>query len=42
MGLQTEGIIFIALAWTCVISLLVYCYGRILKSERKKGEEEVS
>ena len=35
MGLTTGGIIFLAIAWGCVITLTIYCFTRVLKSEKK-------
>jgi hypothetical protein len=37
MGLTIEGILFIVLAWSCIIILTAYCFFKVLKSERKKG-----
>ncbi len=36
MELQTEGIIFISIAWLSVLTLLIYCYGKIFRSENEK------
>ncbi len=36
MGLNTQGIIFISLAWGIIIVLTVYCYARVFSSERKR------
>jgi hypothetical protein len=35
MGMTTGGIIFLVIAWGCVITLTVYCFYRVLKSEKK-------
>ncbi len=35
MGLNTGGYIFVALAWSIIITLTVYCFQRVIKSERK-------
>lgn len=34
MGLSTEGIIFLSFAWGTVILLTVYCFYKVIKSER--------
>jgi hypothetical protein len=36
MGLSSEGIIFISIAWGVIITLTVYCYIRVFSSERKR------
>lgn len=36
MGLTTNGIIFMALAWGIIISLTVFSFYRVFKSEKKK------
>lgn len=35
MGLTTEGIIFLVLAWGSVILLAGYCFIKVIKSERR-------
>jgi len=35
MGLSTEGVIFISIAWGCIIILTSYCFMRVMKSERE-------
>ncbi len=35
MGMQTSGIIFMALAWGIIIVLTVYCFVKVFKSEKK-------
>jgi hypothetical protein len=35
-GLSTAGAIFMALAWTGILSLAVFCFYRIFKSSRRK------
>ncbi len=37
MGLTTGGWIFLIIAWGCVISLTVYCFTRVLKSEKERS-----
>ncbi len=36
MGLQTEGVIFLIIAWFSIFLLLVYCYSKVLSSGRKQ------
>jgi hypothetical protein len=36
MGLTTEGILFLAIAWSIIITLVTYCFIKVFKSERKK------
>jgi len=36
MGLTVQGIIFMALAWGMIISLSVYCFYKVFKTEQKK------
>lgn len=38
MGLTTEGIIFLTFAWGTVISLTVYCFYKVIKSERRSNK----
>lgn len=35
MGLTTGGLIFLILAWGSVTLLTVYCFYKVLKSEKK-------
>ena len=35
MGLNTGGIIFMTIAWASIISLVVFCFYKVFKSERK-------
>lgn len=35
MKMEISGIIFLVFAWSAVIGLLVYCFTKVLKSERK-------
>jgi hypothetical protein len=37
MELTTEGIIFLASAWVIIFTLVIYCFSKVLKSERKKN-----
>jgi hypothetical protein len=34
MGLTSSGIAFITLAWTIIITLAVFCFTKVIKSER--------
>lgn len=36
MGLTTGGIIFLTLAWGSVTSLTIYCFYKVMKSEKKQ------
>ncbi len=36
MGLTTNGIIFLALAWTIIISLVVISFYKVFKTQQKK------
>lgn len=38
MGLTTEGIIFLVLAWGGIIALTSYCFIKVFKSERKNNK----
>ena len=40
VGLTTAGWIFLAIAWTTIISLAVFCYRKVLQkaSERRQRE----
>jgi len=40
MGLKVEGIIFMAVAWTTVFSLLIYCFSKVLSSRNRKLHDE--
>jgi hypothetical protein len=35
MRLTVSGIIFLALAWGVIFTLVIYCFSRVLGSERK-------
>ncbi len=35
MELEAEGIIFLSVAWSSVIGLLVYCYLKVLKNSNR-------
>lgn len=35
MGLNTSGIIFIALAWTVIFSLITFCFYKVFKTQKK-------
>ena len=35
MGLTTSGIIFLALAWTIIISLVIFSFYKVFKGEKK-------
>ncbi len=37
MGLTTGGIIFLSIAWGAITILTVFCFYKVIKSERKKG-----
>ncbi len=36
MGLTSEGIIFLVLAWGIIISLVVFCFYKVFRTEGKK------
>ena len=36
MGLTTNGIIFLVMAWTIIISLTVFSFYKVFKGEKKK------
>ncbi len=36
MGITTNGIVFISVAWGCILTLAIYCFFRVFRSERKK------
>lgn len=36
MGLTSEGIIFLSLAWGIIISLVTYCFYKVYRTEQKK------
>lgn len=42
MGLSTEGILFLAFAWGSIITLAIYCFGKVILSERGKKRENNS
>jgi hypothetical protein len=35
MGLSTEGVIFLLIAWGCILILVTYCFTRVIRSERR-------
>jgi hypothetical protein len=35
MRLTAEGIIFLTLAWGVIFTLVIYCFVKVLRSERK-------
>lgn len=35
MGLTTNGIIFLTLAWTIIITMVVFSFYNVLKGEKK-------
>ncbi len=35
MGLQPGGIVFMALAWGVIITLTIFCFYRVFRSEKK-------
>jgi hypothetical protein len=35
-GLTTEGIIFMSLAWGAILLLTIYCFYKVIKSEKEK------
>ncbi len=35
MGLTTNGIIFLTLAWTIIITMVVFSFYKVLKGEKK-------
>lgn len=35
MGLTTNGIIFLALAWTLIISLVIFSFYKVFKTQKK-------
>ncbi len=38
-GLTLGGWIFISIAWTCVISLFIFCYRKILQKPNDKKQQ---
>ncbi len=36
MKISIDGIVFLALAWGIIITLTVYCFYKVIKSERGK------
>jgi len=36
MGLKTEGIIFLVLAWGLIFTVLGYCYTKVLTIKKKR------
>lgn len=39
MGLQTEGLIFLVVAWLSIFSLLFYCYRKVLINGRNRNKK---
>lgn len=35
MGLTITGWIFLALAWACIFSLTIWCFRRVIQTDRK-------
>lgn len=35
MGITTNGIIFLVLAWTIIITMVVFSFYKVLKGEKK-------
>ncbi len=35
MGLTTSGIIFMTAAWGCIFTLTIYCFFKVLKTNKK-------
>lgn len=35
MGLTTSGIIFLVLAWTCIITLVTISFYKVFKTQKK-------
>jgi len=35
MGLTTNGIIFLVLAWTIIISMVIFSFYKVFKGEKK-------
>jgi hypothetical protein len=40
MGLSTSGIVFISFAWGCIITLVTYCFIKVLRSERDEKKSK--
>lgn len=40
MGLTTTGWIFLAAGWGAIITLSVYCFGKVLSIESKKAKQK--
>lgn len=36
MGLTSEGIIFLVLAWGIIIALVVFCFYKVFRTEQKR------
>jgi hypothetical protein len=36
MGLATSGIIFLTMAWTIIISLVIFSFYKVFKGDKKK------
>ena len=35
MGLKPSGIVFMALAWSVIITLTIFCFYKVFRSEKK-------
>ncbi len=40
MGLTTGGIIFLSLAWGGITLLTIYCFVKVIKSEREEAKNK--
>jgi len=40
MGLTTGGIIFLACAWGGMTTLTIYCFVKVIKSEKKESQSK--
>lgn len=40
MGLTTGGIIFLSFAWGGITLLTVYCFVKVIKSEKKEAKKK--
>lgn len=36
MELKTSGIIFISFTWSIILSLIIFCFYKVFKTEKKK------
>lgn len=37
MGLTASGIVFVSLAWGIILILTIYCFVKVMSSEKKKN-----